>query len=109
VKRSSLARQTPLQRRAPLRARGHRIPRGIRQEVLDRANGRCEARIPGVCTIRATDCHHVILRSQGGPDEAWNLVALCGPLDGREGCHRWLHAHPAEARRLGFIRSRTAA
>jgi hypothetical protein len=29
--------------------------------------------------------HHVLFRSRGGPDEAWNLVTLC------EGCHRLLH------------------
>jgi 5-methylcytosine-specific restriction endonuclease McrA len=78
--------------------------RKVRIEVLGRSEHRCEARIPEVCTVRATECHHVILRSHGGVDEPWNLMALCGPDDGRAGCHAWAHQHPAEAQRLGLIR-----
>ena len=40
-----------------------------------RAGGRCE-----VChTLAPLDAHHILKRSQGGPDVLWNLVALCRP------------------------------
>jgi hypothetical protein len=30
-----------------------------------------------------------------------NLIDVCGT--GTTGCHGWIHAHPAEAYRLGFL------
>lgn len=34
-----------------------------------------------ICSICGTgwspEIHHIIFRSQGGPDEAWNLITLC--------------------------------
>lgn len=33
----------------------------------------------------------------GGPNEDWNLVALCRVA------HDWVHAHPQEAIRLGLL------
>ncbi len=102
MKRSSLARRTPLQRRTPLRSRGRRIPRGIRQEVLDRANGRCEARIPEVCTIRAEHVHHLLPRSAGGVDSPHQLVALCSV------CHQQIHLNPAWSYEQGWLWRRAA-
>lgn len=34
-------------------------------------------------------------------DSPENLVRLCG--SGTMGCHGWVHEHPAEAERLGYI------
>jgi hypothetical protein len=45
------------------------------QKVRERDLGRCRA--PG-CSRRAVHAHHIIPRSQGGTDDDWNLVALCG-------------------------------
>jgi hypothetical protein len=44
--------------------------------VRFRAEGRCEA-----CrgTAGPFEHHHVIKRSQGGPDQAWNIAYLCRP------------------------------
>lgn len=53
---------------------------------------------PGVST------HHRQLRRSASPDvrdSPANLVRLCG--SGMTGCHGWVHAHPALARRLGWI------
>lgn len=45
------------------------------QDVVDRDNGICQ-----VCgTTFAPEIHHIIYRSHGGPDEAWNLITLCKP------------------------------
>ncbi len=42
--------------------------------IASRERFRCAA--PG-CTQRCGSGHHIQFRSQGGPDEAWNLVFLC--------------------------------
>jgi hypothetical protein len=56
-------------------------------------HGRCEK-----CGQReATDAHHRKAVSQGGPDTASNLAALC-----RE-CHDWCHQNPYDARLGGWI------
>lgn len=56
-------------------------------------NGQCER-----CGKEPpTEAHHRWLRGQRGPDVPSNLAAL-GPR-----CHRWCHAHPAEAEEQGWI------
>lgn len=44
----------------------------------------------------ALDLHHRQRRREGGHGVS-NLLSLC-PL-----CHRWVHAHPVEARAAGWI------
>ena len=39
-----------------------------------------------LCGRPAVDTHHILYRSQGGPDEAWNLISLCRT------CHDLVHA-----------------
>lgn len=41
------------------------------QYVADRDKG-CQ-----YCGDTPLEIHHIIFRSQGGPDEAWNLIGLC--------------------------------
>ncbi len=53
----------------------------VRREVLTRDRWRCL-----VCSKPAVDTHHILYRSQGGPDEAWNLISLCRT------CHDLAHA-----------------
>jgi 5-methylcytosine-specific restriction endonuclease McrA len=52
----------------------------VRLEVADRDKRRCQ-----VCGRPATDTHHILYRSQGGPDEPWNLICLC------RDCHELVH------------------
>jgi hypothetical protein len=70
-----------------------------REAALFRASYRCEFERDGWrCPARnGLHCHHVKRRSQGGTDEASNLVCLC------HGCHAWIHDNPAESRRLGYL------
>jgi 5-methylcytosine-specific restriction endonuclease McrA len=110
MKRSPLTRRTPLRSSTPLERRTRLRPgrpdpawRKIRRDVLSRANHRCEAGIPGVCTVRAEQCHHLRLRSQGGADDGGNLLAICAP------CHEWAHRNVDEAVRRGLIWQRRAA
>lgn len=76
-----------------------RIPRETRATVLTRAEGRCDR-----CGLALTmtwdmtpELHHRKLRSRGGNHDIANLLAL------HAGCHRWVHANPAEATRLGLM------
>lgn len=90
-------KRTPLKRTEPMR-RGHRRAgaertdwKTVRQLVLDRSKGCCEANTPD-CPPgphRGAHLHHLILRAQGGPDEAWNLLNVCVEA------HVWIHANPA--------------
>ncbi|HYG69033.1 MAG TPA: HNH endonuclease signature motif containing protein, partial [Anaeromyxobacteraceae bacterium] len=63
------------------------------QKIRERDLGRCQA--PG-CSRWAVHAHHIIPRSQGGTDDPWNLVALCG-------CHHLRGIHG------GWIRVRGRA
>ena len=64
--------------------------------------GLCEVRldINGVCRGVAESDHHRRKRSQGGLWLPSNIVDVCG--HGTIGCHGFLEANPATARRLGL-------
>ena len=99
-------KRTPLKRKKSLKStKMSRVKRGknagwwkVRAEVEGRAGSLCEAGVPGVCQIRGHHAHHVLMRSQGGPDEPHNLLWLCGA------CHRYVHDHPAESYEKGWLR-----
>ena len=63
--------------------RRRKVPKR-RREVLMRNGGLCAA--PG-CSREASEEHHIVYRSRGGPDEVWNLVGLCA-VHHRRGVHR---------------------
>jgi hypothetical protein len=72
------------------------IPARTRKLLRERAHGCCEAcGKPG-----ATNGHHRINQSQGGPDTLSNLMLLCG--SGTTGCHGIVTVNPADARTLGY-------
>jgi hypothetical protein len=56
-----------------------------RKFVRDRSDGRCEARLLGICLGRAMSFHHRLRRSQGGLWTPSNGLDVCG--DGTRGCH----------------------
>lgn len=60
----------------------------------------CEAKIPGVCTGRATDVHHRAGRVGDLLTDKSNFMAVC-----RE-CHTWIHDNDADARERGLLLSR---
>lgn len=64
--------------------------------ALERAGGLCEARTKN-CAGRADEAHHVHRRSQGGSDDASNLLAVC------RNCHAWIHANVAAAKERGWL------
>lgn len=69
-----------------------------RDTALYRASYRCEFDDGLRCSTR-TDlhCHHVKRRSQGGTDDAKNLLVVCDLH------HLWIHDNPAESRRRGYL------
>lgn len=71
---------------------------GVAESVLVRAAGSCERCGLGL-TALGHSLHHRKLRSQGGPDTAENLAALCG--SGTTGCHMLVHSYPEQIGRPG--------
>lgn len=62
------------------------------------------------CGRRADSWQHRVPEGQGGPDDAFNCVPLCG--SGTTGCHGWVEHNRQEARsvylsvRGSFLRGR---
>lgn len=69
----------------------------VRDEVFAAAGWRCTVGAASGCTGRAEHAHHRRMRSQGGSDEAENLLAVC------HACHDHVHAHPAESYAAGWL------
>jgi hypothetical protein len=67
-----------------------------RAQVMHRALGVCEVRVTEDCRRREPEWHHRQSRRTGrhGPE---NGLAAC------RSCHGWVHAHPEEATRNGWI------
>lgn len=99
MKRTPLRGKTPLKRTA-FKRDPHQVPRNkprrrglptdVRDAVWARSGGRCEARVSTQCQKYASPIHHRWMRSQGGPDEEWNLLHVCSQ------CHHWIH-HAGQA------------
>lgn len=109
MKRSELGRSSkPMKRtemkrsRKPIAQRSAKMGRKaiqysrVRKDVEGRSNGRCEMGTP-VCTLRGTECHHLLPRSQGGKDDLGNCVWTCHE------CHRHAHDNPAAAYEHGWL------
>ena len=53
------------------------------------------------CGAKAEEPHEPLTRARGGSIlDRKNVVLLCHL------CHRWVHAHPAQAKAEGFLQSR---
>lgn len=76
---------TPIRRPGRPYASPAGLENKARQIVYARSAHQCEVRLPGVCLGRATNWHHRINRSQGGPWLASNGLHVCG--SGVHGCH----------------------
>lgn len=60
----------------------------------------CEVRIKDVCRGQGESMHHRNKAGQGGLWTPSNILHTCG--DGTRGCHGWIEANPASARRKGL-------
>ncbi len=64
---------------------------------MEEMNGTCEGAIPGICTGRATDGHHLKTRARGGTNDYENVCVLCAA------CHRHVHANPIWSAAFGYL------
>lgn len=87
-------KRSPIKRR---RRRGGQMPHDVYETVMLRSRGRCEARLPGVCTGKAEEWHHR-QRRQRNNDTVANGAALC------HACHHYItHVSPKLGRGFGLI------
>lgn len=98
----------PLSRSAPMkrtRMKATRpkpaVPKEVRELLWARAQGVCEAQLPG-CTYEATDACHRIARKAGGRPNG-DDARLSNLWAGCRVCHRWATDRPAEAYDLGLM------
>lgn len=93
MKRTALARRTPLRRAVKRAVRTtDPIPRKERKAVEKRSGGWCELG----CRHRATHMHHRKLRRHGD-HRAVNLIHVCAEH------HHIIHASPDHSMRLGWL------
>lgn len=93
----SLPRKVPAPRKAP----GNTGPSpAVRKLVMDRDNGCCVRCGKPVANLPSS-VHHRKRRSQGGRNDAANLILLCGT--GTLLCHGYVHAHIAESQDAGWL------
>lgn len=105
MKRSGIKRRTPLQRKPfrpvvrlnlPKAREARKLYAELRHLLCERARGCCE-RCGTPAPLRVGECHHRLLRSRGGVDDAWTCVWLCAS------CHEWAHREVATATARGWI------
>lgn len=77
------------------------VSRSTREAVLNRANGRCEARVSPRCVGVPEHIHHRKLR-RFGDHTAVNLLAVC------HACHIIIHSRPIRAYHSGMMVRGTA-
>lgn len=104
MKRSPLARRTPLRASAPIKQRSVKKRRtdasldAVTPALIARSGGMCEARTT-VCAGVAVHRHHVLRRPHtAGAHVLDDLMHVCHP------CHDWVHAHPAVSYEAGWLR-----
>lgn len=102
MKRSPLTRKTPLRSVGRVGRRRQAGMRAAKAAVLERSGGRCEAMFSPDCRLVGECLHHIVRRSQGGDESLSNILHCCNSCHtGRYG----IHSRPAEAMRMGLLRS----
>lgn len=87
----------PERRRKGKAARDAQELRETRRALLERSQGRCEPGFVLGCTGVGTTAHHIKRRSQGGGNDARNLLWTCAV------CHAAIHNFPAMAAEAGLL------
>ena len=97
MKRTPITRKSALKPVSAKRKSTMADYKRAKEEIMQRGDGACEARVVNVCTGGAEHAHHKKRRSRGGTDDGENLIAVCFH------CHEWIHTHPADATALGLL------
>lgn len=80
-------KRTPLKRKTGLRSRYKPVPRGLREALVKRSGGFCEARLLG-CLGRGSHVHEKLPRAHRGKRTPDNTLLLCAV------CHSRIHNEP---------------
>ena len=70
------------------------------RKVFLQEHPNCCARIPGKCSVKATEVHHMF----DGSDRDKYFLTVTTWLAICRGCHNWVHSHVKEAKDLGFLK-----
>ena len=91
-------KRTPLNRVSKKRRRDEPIRKQVREFVLDRDEGRCQAYLADICSHFASDVHEIQTRGRGGDYlDVNNCVALC------RRCHSFITDNPKWAATNGWV------
>jgi hypothetical protein len=103
VRRTPIERKTGLKRGGPPKpysARRRKRDSGYlaaREQVRERAEGRCEAVTGTWCNGQAEQVHHLAGRDGVDPHRLSNLLAVC------HRCHLWIEGHREESYARGWL------
>jgi hypothetical protein len=89
----------PISRVSDKRAKQERAYTVLNKVYLEN-NPTCVGKIPGICTIKATEVHHASGRVEEKLNDIRDFRALC------HACHVWVELHPIEAKELNLSKSR---
>lgn len=96
LKRGAFVAKQPPVIRLPKPTKRLTLPKPLRDVVSARDEGLCVL-CGGELPRRGWHCHHRKLKSQGGRDEAPNLIGLHDP------CHSHIHMNPNWSKQRGYI------
>ena len=82
--------------RSPKRAK-QEMDYSKKREKFLRKHPLCQIPIPGICTHKATEIHHIDGRIED------KLTDEKGFRSATRECHKWVHANPEAARALGYL------
>jgi hypothetical protein len=98
IQKPTVNRQ-PISPRSKKRAKQERAYLILNKVYLENHPG-CVAKIPGICTGKATEVHHASGRIEEKLNNIKDFRAVC------HACHCWIELHPIEAKELGLSKSR---
>jgi 5-methylcytosine-specific restriction endonuclease McrA len=78
-----------------------KVPPEVREQVERRSGRKCEAAVNANCATTGHFLHHILPRSAGGKHTVANLLQIC------TACHEYIHAHPEESYRRGWLKRRS--
>lgn len=85
----------PIAPRSKKRATQEREYSKLRKDFL-LSSPTCQAKLPTICTIHATDIHHTKGRISDLLTDTNFFLAVC------RACHTWIETHPIESKELNF-------
>ena len=100
MQRRTALKRTPLVKQSKKRKSEQYAYQKAKGELVEQAQGMCQARIPNICSTYATDMHHLRYRSRGASyvPAKGEAILVC------RADHDWIHANTREARAMGLLK-----